>query len=57
MVFKRLLSRTLDVFPPFLALLAGLLVASLLLIALNANPIEAFQSLWNGAFGNENSTA
>ncbi|MBN8635965.1 MAG: ABC transporter permease [Anaerolineae bacterium] len=44
-------------FPPFLALLAGLLVASLLLIALNANPIEAFQSLWNGAFGNENSTA
>lgn len=27
------------------------------MIALNANPIEAFQSLWNGAFGNENSTA
>ncbi len=57
MLFRRLLSRTLDVFPPFLALLAGLLVASLLLIALNANPIDAFQSLWNGAFGNENSTA
>ena len=57
MSFRRLLSRTFDVFPPLIALVAGLLVASLLLIALNANPLEAYQSLWNGAFGNENATA
>lgn len=57
MDFRRLLSRTLDVFPPLIALSAGLLVASLLLIALNANPLEAYQSLWKGAFGTENATA
>ncbi len=57
MVFRRFLSRTLDVFPPLIALIAGLLVASLLLIALNANPLDAYQSLWNGAFGSENAAA
>lgn len=57
MLFRRLFSRFFDIFPPLIALFAGLLVASILLIALNANPVDAYQSLWRGAFGSENSTA
>ncbi len=50
-------NRLLDLAPPLLSLLAALAVASLLLIALNANVGEAYVALLSGAFGTENSTA
>lgn len=46
-----------DSTPYLLALLAALALASVLLLALNANPIEAFGSMLQGAFGTENATA
>jgi general nucleoside transport system permease protein len=51
------LSRILNFFPLLLSLLAALLVASLLLLVMNANPVEAFGSMLQGAFGTENATA
>ncbi|MBE2271404.1 MAG: ABC transporter permease [Anaerolinea sp.] len=57
MTLRRIFDRVLDVLPALIALFAGLVVASILLIALNANPLDAFQSMWKGAFGTENATA
>jgi simple sugar transport system permease protein len=54
---RSLFSQILDVVPTVLAFLAALLVVSLLLLALNAAPSQAFSSLLQGAFGAENSTA
>jgi general nucleoside transport system permease protein len=54
---KSVLSRALDIMPPLLSLLAALVVASLLLIALNAHPGQAYVSMLQGAFGTENATA
>lgn len=51
------LGRLFDALPLLLALLAALLVASLLLLALDAPPFEAFSSMLVGAFGSENATA
>ncbi len=51
------LNRVLDFIPVLLALLAALLVASLLLIAMEANPITAYAAMLEGAFGTENATA
>ncbi|MEO0561743.1 MAG: ABC transporter permease, partial [Chloroflexota bacterium] len=45
-------------FTPILAALgAALLIASLMLIALDANPLTAVAALWAGAFGSENAIA
>jgi simple sugar transport system permease protein len=52
-----LFNRTLHFLPLLLSLLAALLVASILLIAMNANPISAIGSMLQGAFGTENATA
>lgn len=54
---KIFLNRAVDALPFLLSLVGALLVASLLLLALNINPGEAFTSLVNGAFGSENATA
>jgi simple sugar transport system permease protein len=54
---KSFLSRTFDLVPPLLSLLAALVVASVLLIALNTDPGQAFASMLQGAFGTENATA
>jgi len=43
--------------PLIIALLAALAVASLLLVALNANIVDAYTALFRGAFGTENATA
>jgi ABC-type uncharacterized transport system permease subunit len=43
--------------PLVLSLIAALFIASILLLTLNANPIEAFSSMLEGAFGTENATA
>jgi general nucleoside transport system permease protein len=54
---KSFLNRILNFFPLLLSLLAALLVASLLLLVMNANPVEAFGSMLQGAFGTENASA
>ncbi|MBX3010764.1 MAG: ABC transporter permease [Caldilineaceae bacterium] len=48
----RALSRTIDLLLPFAAVLLALIVGVLLLLALGANPYEAYFALFNGAFGN-----
>lgn len=49
--------RLFDLFPPAISLFAALAVASILLIALNANVTDAYVALITGAFGTENATA
>lgn len=56
-MLRLLLNRAWDAVPTLVALFAGLLAASILLIALNADPIQAFSSMAQGAFGTENATA
>lgn len=51
------LNRLLDFVPLLLALLLALVVASTLLLALEANPFTAYAAMFAGAFGNENATA
>lgn len=51
------LNRVLDFVPVLLALLAAMIVASLLLLAMEANPITAYKAMFEGAFGTENATA
>lgn len=51
------LTRLIDFSPVLIALLLALIVSSILLIALSANPIEAYQAMLEGAFGTENATA
>lgn len=51
------LQRLLDFSPVALSFLAALLLASLLLLLLNADPVVAFSSMLTGAFGTENATA
>lgn len=53
----RALSRLQDLIPPFIALIAAILVASVMLLALDANPVIAFRAMWDGAFGSENKIA
>ena len=48
----RALSRTIDLLLPVVAVLLALLVGVFLLLALGANPYEAYYALFNGAFGN-----
>ncbi|MEL6273071.1 MAG: ABC transporter permease, partial [Chloroflexota bacterium] len=54
---RKLLDRVLDFGPFAIALLLALLVASIMLLALQANPVEAFAAMWDGAFGSENKFA
>lgn len=49
--------RLFNIFPPTLALFLALLITSMMLILLDADPIEAFQAMADGAFGNQNATA
>jgi simple sugar transport system permease protein len=49
--------RIFDAVPFILALLLALMVASVLLLALNVDPFAGFSSLWNGAAGTENAFA
>ncbi|MDQ7027533.1 MAG: ABC transporter permease [Anaerolineae bacterium] len=49
--------RLLDLIPILIALFAAFIVASFLLIALDANPITAFSAMFEGAFGSQNATA
>ena len=51
------LNRLIDFAPVVIALLLALLVASVLLLALNANPLEAYDFMLQGAAGSENAMA
>ena len=51
------LNRLVDFSPVAIALLLALIVSSILLVALSANPIEAYSAMLEGAFGTENATA
>ena len=51
------LDRVFDIVPPIIALLAALLVASVALLLLDANPIDAYSAMFEGAFGTQNATA
>jgi general nucleoside transport system permease protein len=51
------LERIFDLFPALVALLLALIVASILLVLMDADPIEAFKAMYDGAFGNQNATA
>lgn len=54
---KILFNKVLDQIPSLIALALALVIASILLLALNANPLQAFSSMFEGAFGTENATA
>lgn len=56
-LFRTLANSLLNAWPLLLAIAAAAAVASLLLLALNANPIQAFSSMLQGAFGTTNATA
>ena len=53
----RIFNRMLDTTPLLIALVAALLVSAVLLLALNADPIQAYGSMFQGAFGTENAIA
>lgn len=51
------MSRLVDGLLPLFATMAALLVGAAMLVFLGVNPIEAYLSLWDGAFGSANSLA
>ena len=50
-------SRVFDALLPLFATLAALIVGAVMLLLLKANPIQAYQALWDGAFGSSNAFA
>ena len=46
-----------DISLPILATIAALLVGAVMLLLLKVNPIEAYQAMWEGAFGSQNAVA
>jgi general nucleoside transport system permease protein len=51
------ISRLIDSLMPVFATLAALAVGAVMLFFLGANPLEAYQALWDGAFGSSNAFA
>ena len=54
---KEWVSRLIDGLLPVFATLAALGVGAIILLFLDVNPIEAYQALWEGAFGSSNAFA
>jgi len=54
---SELSSRLIDGFLPVFAAMAALVIGAAMLLLLKVNPIEAYQALWDGAFGNANAFA
>ena len=50
-------SRLIDALLPVFATLAALLLGAVMLLFLKVNPVEAYKSLWEGAFGSSNAFA
>lgn len=51
------LVRSISVLQPLLATLAALAIGAVMLVLLDANPVEAYSALWEGAFGSTNALA
>ena len=51
------ISRLVDTLLPVFATLAALAVGAVMLFFLKVNPLEAYQALWDGAFGSSNAFA
>jgi simple sugar transport system permease protein len=51
------IARLIDAALPVFATLAALLVGAIMLLLLKVNPIEAYQAMWEGAFGSQNALA
>ncbi len=49
--------RIINLLLPFFAVLLALLVGAVIIFLMDANPIEAYQALWKGAFGTKNAVA
>ena len=54
---KERISQMVDALLPVLAVLAALVVGAVMLLALGANPVEAYGALLEGAFGSTNAVA
>lgn len=50
-------SQLIDALLPVFATLAALLIGAIMLLFLRVNPIQAYQALWEGAFGSSNAFA
>ena len=50
-------SRLIDALMPVFATLAALIVGAVMLLFLKVNPLQAYQALWEGAFGSSNAFA
>ena len=50
-------SQLIDALLPVFATLAALLIGAVMLLFLRVNPVEAYQALWDGAFGSSNAFA
>ncbi|MGA8203621.1 MAG: hypothetical protein WB812_03825, partial [Woeseiaceae bacterium] len=53
----KFLNRIINLSPLILSVIAALITASVLLLALNADPLQAYSSMLQGAVGSENSLA
>jgi simple sugar transport system permease protein len=51
------LARSIDYLLPFLAALAALAIGAIMMVLLGANPLEAYRSMLEGAFGSKNAIA
>lgn len=49
--------RTIDLLLPLVAALVALVIGAVMLVLMDANPLEAYQALWEGAFGSKNAIA
>ena len=50
-------AKLIDAALPVFATLAALIVGAIMLLLLKVNPIEAYEALWEGAFGSQNALA
>ncbi len=51
------LDRLIDLLMPVLAVVLALLIGAVMIALMDADPIEAYQGLWEGAFGTKNAVA
>lgn len=51
------LDRVIDLLMPVLAVVLALLIGAVMIALMDADPVEAYQGLWEGAFGTKNAVA
>jgi ABC-type uncharacterized transport system permease subunit len=51
------LDRVIDPLMPLFAVILALLIGAVMIAMMGASPVEAYQALWNGAFGTKNTVA